>query len=263
MRKASCSNADGSRATATARILLAAAFALLPLAAIEAARRDVSFTGADGFALRGTFHSADKGGPGILLLHQCNADRRIYDQLAVMLNIAGYNVLAFDFRGFGESTGGEYTSFAAQRQKIVERMPSDVDAALNFLIAQPTVNARALGVVGGSCGVNQAVQASRRHPEIRTLVLLSGGTDGVGEDHIRNAKISVLGAASEEDADAAAAIRKIVSLSTHSDSRVEMFKGAGHAASMFAKQPDLEADIVIWFRSNLPVAGYGLPPAIK
>ena len=39
-----------------------------------------------------------------------------------------------------------------------------------------------------------------------------------------------------------------------------MFKGVGHAASMFAKQPDLEADIVIWFRSNLPVAGCGLPP---
>lgn len=30
---------------------------------------------------------------------------------------------------------------------------------------------------------------------------------------------------------------------------------------MFAKQLDLEADIVIWFRANLPVAGYGLPPA--
>ena len=32
---------------------------------------------------------------------------------------------------------------------------------------------------------------------------------------------------------------------------------------MFAKQQDLEADIVIWFRANLPVAGYGLPPAIR
>jgi dienelactone hydrolase len=126
------------------------------------------------------------------------------------------------------------------------------------------VNTRALGVVGGSCGVNQAVQASRRHPEIRTMVLLSGGTDAQGEAHIKSSpKIPVLGAASEEDRDAAASIRKIVALSANADSRVEMFKDAGHAASMFAKQPDLEADIVIWFRSNLPVAGYGLPPAIK
>jgi hypothetical protein len=70
-------------------------------------------------------------------------------------------------------------------------------------------------------------------------------------------------AASEEDTDAAAAIRKIVGLSTHPDSRTEIFKDAGHAASMFAKQQDLEPDIVIWFRANLPVAGYGLPPAIR
>lgn len=47
------------------------------------------------------------------------------------------------------------------------------------------------------------------------------------------------------------------------DSQIEMFTNAGHAASIFAKQPDLEPDIVIWFISNLPLGGYGLPPAIK
>jgi dienelactone hydrolase len=240
--------------------------ALLLLATVEssAEQRDVRLIAADGFSLQGTFHSAEKGGPGILLLHQCNADRHIYDQLATMLNVAGYNVLTFDFRGFGGSRAGAFKDFAAARQSVIERMPGDVDTALKFLTAQSTVNGRALGVVGGSCGVNQAVQASRRHPEIRTIVLLSGGTDAQGEAHIKGSpNLPVFGAASEEDTDAAASIGKIVSLSTNSYSRVEIFKGAGHAASMFAKQPDLEADIVIWFRSNLPVAGYGLPPAIR
>ncbi len=65
---------------------------------------EVSFKAADGFALAGTFHPVENGGPAILLLHQCNADRRIYEQLATMLNAAGYNVLAFDFRGFGGSS---------------------------------------------------------------------------------------------------------------------------------------------------------------
>lgn len=77
------------------------------------------------------------------------------------------------------------------------------------------------------------------------------------------ARAAQRGAASEEDTNAAASIRKIVGLSAHRDSRVEMFKDAGYAASMFAKQPDLGADIVIWFRANLPVAGYGCPPAIR
>ena len=237
---------------------------LLVAAAANAEQRQVSVTAGDGFALQGTYSSAEKGGPGILLLHQCDADRRIYDQLATMLSVAGYNALTIDWRGFGGSRAGAFTDFRAQRQKIQELMPGDVDAALKFLSEQPTVISRALGVVGGSCGVNQAVQASRRHPEIRTLALLSGGTDAQGEAHIKSSPtLPIFAAASEEDTDAAAAIRKIVGLSAHPDSRVEIFKDAGHAATMFTKQQDLEADIVIWFRANLPVAGYGLPPAIR
>jgi hypothetical protein len=69
--------------------------------------------------------------------------------------------------------------------------------------------------------------------------------------------------ASEEDTEAAAAVKKIASLSTNRSSQLQIFKEAGHAASMFEKQPDLQADIVIWFRSNLAIGGYGLPPTIK
>jgi pimeloyl-ACP methyl ester carboxylesterase len=237
---------------------------LTSVAEARAERRDVAIRAADGFTLQATFHSADKGAPGILLLHQCNADRRIYDQLGSMLNAAGYNVLALDFRGFGGSRAGEYTDLASQRQKIVASMSGDVESALAFLTAQNTVNTRALGVVGGSCGVSHAVHASRRHPEVRTIVLLSGGTDAEGEAHIRNSPgLPVFGAASEEDTGAAAATKRLVGFSTNPYSRVEMVKDAGHAASMFTKQLDLEADIVIWFRANLPVAGYGLPPAIR
>jgi dienelactone hydrolase len=243
---------------------LASIVSLLVAPPAHAEQRQVSVIAGDGFALQGSYAAAEKGGPAILLLHQCDADRRVYDQLATMLNVAGYNVLTIDWRGFGGSRTGAFTDFRAQRQKIQELMPSDVDAALQFLTAQPTVISRALGVVGGSCGVNQAVQASRRHPEIRTLVLLSGGTDAQGEAHIKSSvALPIFGAASEEDTGAAAAIRKIVGLSAHPDSRTEIFKDAGHAAAMFAKQQDLEADIVIWFRANLPVAGYGLPPAIR
>lgn len=227
-------------------------------------KKDVTFNAADGFALKGTFYSAEKAGPGLLLLHQCNADRQIYDHLGTMLSAAGYNALSFDFRGFGSSKTGEYTDFAKQRDKIMGKMPDDVEAALNFLTSQSLVNKTALGVIGGSCGVNQAVQAGRRHPEVKALVLLSGGADAEGEAYIKNSpKLAILGAASEEDTQAAAAIKKLIALSTNTDSQLEMFKDAGHAASMFAKQPDLEADIVIFFRSNLPIGGYGLRPNIK
>jgi dienelactone hydrolase len=230
----------------------------------RAEKQDVTFRAADGFTLKGTFYSAERPAPGVLLLPQCDGDRHIYDQLATMLNTARYNVLTFDFRGFGASQTGEFRDSAAQRQKIMDQMPSDVDAALSFLTSQSVVNPRALGIVAVNCAVNQAVHAARRHPEIRTLVLLSGGTDAEGDAFIKDSpKVPILGVASEEDSAAAAATKKLVALSTNTDSHLEMFTNAGHAASIFAKQPDLEPDIVIWFISNLPLAGYGLPPAIK
>jgi dienelactone hydrolase len=237
------------------------------LAAVElpaAGKSEVSFAAPDKLSLKGTLYSAGKPGPGILLLHQCNADHQVYDQLGTMLSTAGYNVLAFDFRGFGKSKDGEFTDYQKQRQKIMEKMPSDVDAAFTFLTSQEFVNSNALGIVAGSCGVNQAIQAARRHPTVRTLVLLSGGTDAEGEAFIKNsAKIPIFGAASEEDTAPAESIKKIVGLSPNRSSQLQMFKDAGHAAFMFSKQPDLEADIVIWFRSNLAIGGYGLPPTIK
>jgi dienelactone hydrolase len=253
--------------SALMKTLLAAAFGvLLSASPASAEQKPVSFAAADGFTLKGTFYTTGRGSPGILLLHQCGADanRGLYADLAGMLSTAGYNVLAFDWRGFGESKAGEYTDYATQREKIRAKMAEDAEAAYQFLGSQATVNTRAFGIVGGSCGVNQAIQLARRHSEVRTIVLLSGGTDAEGEAFVKGApKLPIFGAASEEDANAAAAIKKTVALSTHPDSKVQMLKDAGHAASMFAKEPELMADIVMWFRSNLPVAGYGLPPAIK
>ena len=233
---------------------------LLFAVTLHAEKKDVTITAADGFPLKGTLYSAGKVGPGILLLHQCNSDRQIYDTLGTMLSAAGYNALTLDFRGFGGSKNAQYKDLASSRDK----MPADVDAAFAFLTSQEQVNKTVIGALGGSCGVNQAIQVGRRHPEIKTLVLLSGGTDADGETFIKNAtKMPIFGAASEEDTNAAASIKKIVALSTNQGSKLTMLKGAGHAASMFEKEPDLQADIVIWFRTNLPVSGYAVLPSLK
>ena len=243
------------------KLTLSTIIVLLFSAALFAAdKKEVTIPADDGFSLKGTFYSAGKVGPGLLLLHQCNADRQIYDTLGTMLSVAGYNALTLDFRGFGGSRNAQYKDLAASRDK----MPGDVDAAFKFLTSQGQVNKTVIGVVGGSCGVNQAIQAARRHPEIKTLVLLSGGTDADGEAFIKSSvKMPIMGAASEEDINAAASIKKLVGLSTNRDSTLSMFKGAGHAATMFEKEPDLQADIVIWFRTNLPVSGYAVLPSLK
>src|SRR5580704_11052542 len=84
-------------------VLMAAALTCAP--AGFAGQRSVDLTASDGVKLKANYFDAGKPGPGVLLLHQCNRDRKVYDGLATMLSGAGLNVLTIDNRGFGESGG--------------------------------------------------------------------------------------------------------------------------------------------------------------
>jgi pimeloyl-ACP methyl ester carboxylesterase len=131
--------------------------------------RVIELKAADGTSLKATFFAASKRGPGVLLLHQSNRDRKSWTALAAQLAGAGLNTLTLDMRGMGESGGS---------RKDSERMPDDVDAALEYLTSQPGVDPRVVGVAGaGWLGVLHAVEAARRHPQtVKSLVMLSGET---------------------------------------------------------------------------------------
>ena len=67
--------------------------------------RVVDLTATDGVHLKATYFAAGKPGPGVILLHQCNQQRKSWDDLAGRLAIAGINVLTLDYRGYGDSEG--------------------------------------------------------------------------------------------------------------------------------------------------------------
>jgi alpha-beta hydrolase superfamily lysophospholipase len=67
--------------------------------------RVVDLTAADGRHLKATYFGTNKAGPGVLLLHQCNRQRKVWDDLARDMAASGLHVLTLDFRGFGESEG--------------------------------------------------------------------------------------------------------------------------------------------------------------
>src|SRR4029077_20387661 len=125
------------KAFATA-CLLASVFGFTASAQDAAPSRAVDLTSADGTSLKGTFFAANKPGPGVLLIHQSNRDRKSWDSMAALLSSAGINALTIDMRGYGES-GGKKRSPA----------PEDVDAALEFLRSQAGVD-RSRVALGGA-----------------------------------------------------------------------------------------------------------------
>jgi dienelactone hydrolase len=95
---------------------------------------------------------------GIVLCHGYTGVRNIYlPDNARGLNEAGYVVLTFDYKGWGDSEGPK------TRLAPYSRV-ADVQAALTFLAAQPEVEASRLGLYGTSYGGATVVWVAAARP---------------------------------------------------------------------------------------------------
>ena len=243
---------------------LASALLLLLAGAGTAAADSVTGTPAvlaapDGAKLAATYYSAGRPGPGILLCHQCNMDRQSWNGLAEKLARAGFHVLTIDYRGFGESSGARHNDLPNdQRAKLVQQVwPGDLDVAYKYLAAQPGVTG-VTGAGGASCGVNNSIQLSRRHPEIKSLVLLSGNTDKAGRDHLKTkSSPPLLLAAADDDGNAVQLMEVLDAASNNPTNRFVEYKTGGHGAAMFVPHPELPDQIVAWYDATL--LGKGAP----
>ena len=234
------------------RWLIAAAALTVSVAwAGEVQKKDVDLKAADGTELKGTYFSPGRSGPAILLLHQCNMDRHAWDGLAEDLAKAGFHVLTFDFRGFGDS-GGRTTDATVRRSVMNEKWPGDVDTAYEYLISRNGVEKSQLAAGGASCGVTQAGDLATRHHEIKALLLLSGQISPEAKSYLEaNPKLPVFGAASESDTRAAKGIQEAVGASKDPKSELKIYPGTEHGVPMFAKHPDLEPMIVSWLKARV------------
>jgi dienelactone hydrolase len=206
----------------------------------------------DGVTLKGTYYSAGKTAPGILLMHQCNMDRHAWDGLASDLNKAGFNVLTFDFRGFGESGGERMTDFAKLGPVMRQKWPGDVDAAYAWLLAQSGVDKAVMGAGGASCGVTQAADLAERHPEIKALLLMSGRVSPRAKVHIEaTPSLALFGTASKDDTAAAAGITEALDASRNSDKVLKIYPGTLHGVPLFDHDRSLQPMVVRWFRAEL------------
>ena len=198
---------------------------------------DMDIIAADGVKLKATYYSPGKPGPGMLLLHQCNMDRKSWKALATALAQRGIHVLTFDYRGYGETpaVGGN------------EKLASDIDSALAKLVSQPGVNKNSIAAGGGSCGVDNSVQLARRNNKIKALMLLSGPVAKDGLAYLKeHPELAIFGAASSEEDFAVRAIREMVTTSTNTASMMTELHNAGHGVPMFTAEPSFFISATDW-----------------
>ncbi len=244
------------------RLSLALAFpAVLFAAGQPVPGRPASLAAPDGTKLAATYYPSARPGPGILLLHQCNRDRTSWNALAADLAGKGFNVLTFDYRGYGESGGARFNEISFQERVRISTQvwPGDIDVAFAYLRAQPGVRVDAIGAAGASCGVNNSIQLSLRHPEVKSLVLLSGNTDRKGREHLRGSpRLPLLIAAADDDGGVVSAMAVIDASSGNKANRFIQYSKGGHGTDMFKAHPELPGEIVAWFELTLMGKGPGV-----
>jgi dienelactone hydrolase len=242
---------------------------LLPVAAQaqqSPAPRVIDLKATDGTILKATYFAAANPGPGVLLLHQCNRQRKVWDELAAQLSSAGINVLTLDLRGFGESGGVPSDKLTPEQtaQVRAEDWPGDIDTAFQYLVSQPGVERDVIGVGGASCGVNNAIETARRHPkEVKSLVLLSGGTTLPGRQFLRqSSQLPVLFAVADDDEfpPTAQVVPWLFTISSNPGKKFVRYATGGHGAEIFAVHPELRGVIVDWFATTLIKTPGSAPP---
>ena len=117
---------------------------------------------------------------GIVLCHGYTGVKDLYlPDNARVLAEAGYVVLAFDYKGWGESEGPR------TRLAPYSRV-ADVQAALTFLGAQPEVDEKRLGIYGTSYGGATVVWTGAIDRRVRCVVSVVG--IGHGERWMRSVR---------------------------------------------------------------------------
>jgi uncharacterized protein len=126
--------------------------------------QDVEFEAADGVRLRGWFLPASTPACGTVLFLHGNAENiSTHIGSAYWLPARGFNVLLFDYRGYGASSGSP--SFAGIQE--------DIEAGMRYLLGRADLNRSRIAVYGQSLGAAAAiyyVAHSAHRSMIRALV---------------------------------------------------------------------------------------------
>jgi dipeptidyl aminopeptidase/acylaminoacyl peptidase len=138
-----------------------------------------AFVTDDGILIRG-WYVPSRNHATVILGHGWGGQRGKLLPEARVLAAHGYGILAFDWRGHGES-GGDGTTWGIEEQR-------DLAAALNFVTRRPEVDSTRIGALGFSMGGMIMLKAAENDPRLRAVVVEGAYTsleDEVRHDHGR------------------------------------------------------------------------------
>lgn len=212
----------------------------------------------DKVSIVGDFYATvSEKGPGVLMLHMMPTDRSSWRSLAESFMSQGFNVLAIDLRGHGESVekNGQPLTYHNFNDSDHQASRLDVETALDWL-QRRGIKEESLVIIGASIGANLALNALAKHPSIPAAVALSPGldyrgvlaTEAIAQLHSQQRVFLI---ASREDEYSAESAQKLYALAPSVSKDLKLYQNAGHGTAMLAAEPTLARELVEWIKTQL------------
>jgi pimeloyl-ACP methyl ester carboxylesterase len=210
---------------------------------------NISFTTTDSIKIAAAFYKAQSpNGVAVILLHMRARSRADWEDFTSKLNDAGFDALAIDFRGHGESGGARIDQFSDQDY---QNLILDVKAAHEYLKTNDP--GKKIVIAGASIGANTALNYAVQNPSVAAVVLLSPGIDykGVRTDETSKqiSPTPVFLATSSDDPQSYNGLETWKA--NIKNLEVVTFNNAGHGTDMFSPHPELASRIIDWLKEKV------------
>ena len=186
----------------------------------------------------------------IILSHAMPKTKESWDDLAKSLQAQGFESIAIDLRGHGESDGGPdgYQKFT---NKETQESILDLEAAADYLVQERLASRSRISVAGASVGANLSLEYAINHPETTKIVLLSAGLNYQGletkplAEKLQKGQSILFVSSKDDDGNAAENQELSDSVPSSTPKQIKIYDTAGHGTDML-KEKDLK-DIIIGF----------------
>lgn len=206
-------------------------------ARVTPAPQEVTFSTSDDIQLSGTLYKGSS--TAVVFSHMSHGSRADWRDVPELLAARGFSVLAFDFRGRGQSEGSFDPATAAD----------DLLAAVAYMEA---AGAEQLALAGASMGAMASAKVAALKPT-KALVLVAGTTSWrgltVSDDELTAIKSPLLVITSEHDLYAEGTLHLHDAAGGPKDKHI--YEGAAHGTDLFDDYgEDLRSRIIDFIISN-------------
>ena len=208
----------------------------------------VLFQTEDGWSIQGTFYRGNASQPLLILVHGLNEDRQAYGSLIPELRAKGYNILAYDSRGHGQSTmkNGVTRKWTGFTEQDFKDMVNDLYSAKYFALSN-YVSAPKVAIIGASIGANEALTffCQTNSQDNKALVLLAPGDNyrglysapAVDELNRQGASVHIFFGAAQEDDSGSAAAATSLNASYNGPKQLDIITGPRHGTQLLTDPP--------------------------